>query len=81
MRIIRRLPETVVLGATPLWMGVSLVDPGLRTELASLIRARVAREGKFTKLHPVPAHFPVTSRGLVLRVLHVPLLPDGRREV
>ena len=50
MTILRRLPRSLVLGTTPLWMGVSLVDPGLRTELTSLIRARVARDGKFSKL-------------------------------
>ncbi|KKK81340.1 hypothetical protein LCGC14_2814450, partial [marine sediment metagenome] len=46
----RAFPPDLVLATTPLWMGASLLNPDLRTELASLIRARVARDGKFTKL-------------------------------
>ncbi|KKM75911.1 hypothetical protein LCGC14_0833070 [marine sediment metagenome] len=46
----RALLPDLVLATTPLWMGASLFNPELRTELASLIRARVVRDGKFTKL-------------------------------
>ena len=50
MTIVKRLPQGLVLGTTPLWMGVSLVNPEVRDEVAGLIRAKVARDGKFSKL-------------------------------